>query len=240
MYILEILNFPTEIRLKIYSLLLVSPSPVFLIHLYNNDFWPALLRVNKHIYHEAIALLYSNNRFYFFEISSDGRNSADLTLFIRKIGGNYKLVHHICLEFPKYPLEKGHKPEYVENLEHIQRALPSLKTLEWHNCELYKSGHEPTAEHATENDLALVEQHLKAIPSLEKVIAKFELRPRNSCDKTMEIMRGLGWTIQVKMLPPKKWVSEEDGMEFSDEEDFLAHMIPIWKAERYSGVGVVR
>jgi hypothetical protein len=67
-------GFPTEIRLKIYSELLVDSEPIVfvansspssppLFRSKRDGLYPALLRVNKRAHSEASPLLYSNNRF---------------------------------------------------------------------------------------------------------------------------------------------------------------------------------
>ena len=64
------LGLPLELRLKIYEELL-CPDPTRVYELYHdrygktkwNNIYPAILRVNKEIYHHAINLLYSRNAF---------------------------------------------------------------------------------------------------------------------------------------------------------------------------------
>jgi len=65
-------DLPVEIRLKIYSELLVLPEPIVadygpslppLFRSRRNGLYPAILRANRKVYGEASPLLYSNNRF---------------------------------------------------------------------------------------------------------------------------------------------------------------------------------
>ena len=76
---MHIFDIPSKIRLKIYLELLVLSEPIVFIADYGlcppllfrsqrEGLCPALLRINKMIYHEANTLLYSNNRFQLPEI----------------------------------------------------------------------------------------------------------------------------------------------------------------------------
>jgi hypothetical protein len=77
--VMKFFDFPTEIRLKVYSELLVHQEPIefvaeygpldpCLIRCEGDGLCPAILRVNKKAHSEASPLLYSNNRFEFIYI----------------------------------------------------------------------------------------------------------------------------------------------------------------------------
>jgi hypothetical protein len=86
-------NLPAEIRLGIYSELLVRSEPIVFVAGYGpsslplfrakrDGLCPALLRTNRKLHHEASPLLYSNNRFQFPEI---GTKSAHIAPFLNQI-----------------------------------------------------------------------------------------------------------------------------------------------------------
>ena len=93
-------GFPIEIRLKIYSELLVPSEPIVFVADYgpsspplfrsNRDgLCPALLRVNKKVHSEASPLLYSNNRFRFPDILTSTPSATDsphIAPFLHQIG----------------------------------------------------------------------------------------------------------------------------------------------------------
>lgn len=73
---MNIFDIAPEIRLKIYSELLVLSEPIVFVADYGpsspplfrskrDGLCPALLRINKRMYNEANTLFYSNNRFRF-------------------------------------------------------------------------------------------------------------------------------------------------------------------------------
>jgi hypothetical protein len=81
-------GFVTEIRLKIYSELLVLSEPIVFVADYGppspplfrskrDGLYPALLRVNKKAYREANPLVYSNNRFRFPDIFTSIPSATD-------------------------------------------------------------------------------------------------------------------------------------------------------------------
>jgi hypothetical protein len=109
---------PSEIRLKIYSELLVHSEPIVfvadddgppappLFRSKRDGLCPALLRVNKKVHSEASPLLYSNNRFRFpdiFTSTPSATNSPHIAPFLRQIGSQASLIRHICITFPTDP-----------------------------------------------------------------------------------------------------------------------------------------
>jgi hypothetical protein len=108
----EFFGFPYEIRLNIYSELLVHPEPIVFVADYGpsspplfrskrDGLCPALLRVNKKVHSEASPLLYSNNRFRFPDILTS-TDSAYIAPFLRQIGSQASLIRHICISFPTF------------------------------------------------------------------------------------------------------------------------------------------
>nr|XP_036579702.1 uncharacterized protein CTRU02_10178 [Colletotrichum truncatum]KAF6787382.1 hypothetical protein CTRU02_10178 [Colletotrichum truncatum] len=110
---MDFFDFPLEIRLKIYSEILVQdesvdfetdhgPCNLRLVRLQQAGFSPAVLRVNKKINAEAIPLLYSKNRFRFPDAYISESYDQDVPYvapFLRQIGSNANLLRHICINF---------------------------------------------------------------------------------------------------------------------------------------------
>jgi hypothetical protein len=121
-------SFPTEIRLKIYSELLIHSGPI-VIRLSDGAFYPLkkadlphlcpeVLRVNKKVHSEASALLYSQNCFKFHDFERPDQSTAvytyilrclaqpvylgDRTDFLHQIGSQMSLIRYICIPFPSY------------------------------------------------------------------------------------------------------------------------------------------
>ena len=118
---MSLLNIPAEIRLHIYSELLVRDSPIVfgvyygsrdpnLVRVRKSGLFPALVRVSKMVNREAIPLIYANNCFRFPDAYTAFNPSTDLTSyggdvsyiapFLRQIGANAGLLRHISIDFP--------------------------------------------------------------------------------------------------------------------------------------------
>ncbi|KAI0970838.1 hypothetical protein F4678DRAFT_461967 [Xylaria arbuscula] len=123
-----LLTIPIEIRLRVYSELLVQDGPVHfgaikglrnpsLIRSRRHSLSPALLRVNKAISRETIPLLYSRNRSRFPDAYISNMNTSVepepgsawdtsdgpvpyIGPFLRQIGPNASFLRHICINFP--------------------------------------------------------------------------------------------------------------------------------------------
>jgi hypothetical protein len=103
------LDLPVEIRLQIYSELLIQ-SETIVVPWTSGDWlttntvcvYPEILRVNKKIHSEASPILYSENRFKFpgFRFAAWDDNIAR---FLRAIGTYQgKLIRHVAITFPKF------------------------------------------------------------------------------------------------------------------------------------------
>ncbi|KAH6700683.1 hypothetical protein BKA61DRAFT_207699 [Leptodontidium sp. MPI-SDFR-AT-0119] len=88
-------GLPKEIRLQLYSELLVLPEPIVFVAAYGppspplfrsnrNGLCPALLQVNKQAHSEASSLLYSNTDI--FTSRSSATDSAHIAPFLCQIG----------------------------------------------------------------------------------------------------------------------------------------------------------
>jgi hypothetical protein len=77
----------------------------------------------------------------------------------------------------------------------------------------------PVAEQA----LDLLDARFKAIQSLKEVIVNFQVYSEEDLSDGRMKMRDRGWTIEITKLPPKRWISEDDMVEFDNEEDCDAY-----------------
>lgn len=247
---MNLFDFPAELRLKIYSELLVlpepivfvadsgSPSPLFLSRRYN--LWPALLRVNKKVHDEAISLLYSDNCFQFPDIfirigfGRGGTYGAHMTPFLREIGSQTNLIRRIRMNFPTFEdyssgTARLHEAR-IKNLELIRETCASITTLELslNSCLLnFTDG-------ALDQALDLLDAHLQTISSLKKIVIKAEVIDYDDFSDDLERkMRDCGWTVEVTKLeiPKQAWADDERGIEFDLEEDYLEHMNEMYQQE---------
>ncbi|KAI8948200.1 hypothetical protein F4801DRAFT_469400 [Xylaria longipes] len=238
-------SLPAEIRLQVYSELLVLPEPIVfeadsgppsppLFRSNRDGLCPALLRVNKQVYSEASSLLYSNNRFRFPDIFvsiSSATNSAHIAPFLRQIGSQASLIRYICITIPAflvfYDSQQDrvmfHEP-HIKNLELIRDTCTSITTLEL-------SVPPDPAKYAIDDwpllaaeALDLLNTHLKAIPPLKEIVVNFQIHSdEDLSDDRMKKMRDRGWTVEVTKLPKKLWISIDDRFEFDDEDDCKAY-----------------
>ena len=232
---MHLLDLPLDIRLRIYSELLVQDSPVEFSEVPHGKqcFSPALLRVNKSVNREAIPLLYSNNCFRFSHeyISYNPYKSdvADLAPFLRQIGANASLLRHICINFPNFfrpqksrsvVLSKGH----VQVLQLIRETCRGLRTVEI-LCHVSNSILSLCdVDLAAEMLLALHHGGFKAMPWLKKIVVvceEFDIDQEDMAfrESLMQRMPSCIWSMELKKLPPRTWISDDDMVEFDNYED---------------------
>jgi hypothetical protein len=240
------LDIDTKIRLQIYSELLLPSEPIKFVADFGppspplfrsrrDGLCPAVLRVCRTVYDEAIPLLYSNNRFQFPEVFGSTRSMpthAHIAPFLIQIGLQAKLIHYICIPFPTFdypvPERAGLDEVHVENLELIRKTCTNIKTLELlvpveHRN--YALGNCAIASEA----LDLLNTRIKAMHSLKEIVVNFEEYTKpdpsddtsddSSDDLTTKKMRDIGWTIQITWLPKRTWISIDDRAEFDNEEE---------------------
>lgn len=233
---MDFFNSPKEIRLQIYSELLVHSEPIVFVAHYGPSspplfrsrrisLCPALLRLNTQAYSEASPLLYSNNCFRFTDIWNS-TDSAHIAPFLLQIGPQANLVRHICISFPTFDdfrqssasLHEAH----IKNLELIRETCTSITTLELSlhsDCINRALGDLPFADQA----LDLLDMRFKAILSLKKVIVNFQVYSEDDLSDDQIKMRDRGWTVEITKLPKKKWISVDDRVEFDNEEECKAY-----------------
>ncbi|KAH7327093.1 hypothetical protein BKA65DRAFT_371234, partial [Rhexocercosporidium sp. MPI-PUGE-AT-0058] len=211
---LNFFDLAIEIRLKIYSELLVRSEPIVFVANYGppspplfrtkrEGLCPALLRVNKKVHGEASPLLYSNNRFRFPDIfvsTPSATDSPHVAPFLRQIGSQASLIRHICITFPTFDgfrhdrvmLHEAH----VKNLELIRDTCTSITTLELllpPDSADYTFGDSPSAVKA----LGLLDARFKAILSLKEIIVNFQVYAAEDLSDCRIKMRDWGWTVEV-------------------------------------------
>ena len=238
---MHIFDIPGEIRLKIYSELLVLSEPIVFVADYGppspplfrsrrDGLCPVLLRTKKRMYSEANTLIYSNNRFRFpdiFTSTPSATSSAHIAPFLHQIGSQASHIRHICIPFPTFDytqpdsarLHKAH----IKNLDLVRDTCTSIRTLELlvsPGCANYPLSDSPIAAEA----LYLLDTHFKNVPSLKEIVINFEVYPeQDPSDDLTKKMHDYGWTVKVTELPKKTWISLDDRVEFDNEEDCQAY-----------------
>jgi hypothetical protein len=237
---LSFFEFVIEIRLKIYSELLIHSEPIVFVAdygppsppLFRNQragLCPALLRANKKVYSEASSLLYSNNRFRFPDIfisTPCPTTSPHIAPFLHQIGSQASLIRHVCISFPTFDdirhdramLHEAH----IKNLELIRDTCTSLTTLELllpPDSANYAFDDSPITAEA----LGLLDTRFKAILSLKTIIVNFQVYDAEDRSDDRIKMRDRGWTVEVTKLPKKVWFSDDGRVKFDNEEECEAY-----------------
>lgn len=65
----------------------------------------------------------------------------------------------------------------------------------------------------------------KAIPSLKTIIVNFQAYAAEDVSDYRIKMRDRGWTVEITKLPKKVWISDDDRVEFRNEEDCNAYNV---------------
>lgn len=216
---MDFFELPTEIRLKIYSELLVHnkmivfvvedrPTPKPLFRPKNYGLCPALLRISKRVHREASPLLYSNNSFrlpqVYYPSSSFIKVTICIAQFLRQIGSSQaSLLHRICIDFPSFHDSQLETPrlhkEDVRTLGLVRRKCTTIRILELFHSEVdaYKLSNSKNAAAAIE----VLDARLKAIPSLRKTIISLEVYGEEDPDLVLTSkMHDLGWAVNIIRL----------------------------------------
>lgn len=246
---MDLFAFPVEVRLKIYSQLLVHPP---LINLEKREYplparlWlgesidlcPALLRTSKQVYDEAVPLLYSDNCFHFPEedkATTGYATGTTLAFFLGQIGLLARLLRHVCITLPDRSslLDTQLDEDDVKDLDLIRDVCVGITTLKLSLP--FTSGFPVSTA-----SLDLIDIRLKALPLLRNVIVDVRWYGRESVEASDDEAGDLGgvddwdhpegclaaklrerrWTVQVTKVPPVKEVwTDPDGMVEFDNED---------------------
>jgi hypothetical protein len=206
-------DLPIEIRLKIYSEVLVQPAPIVIgadkpvppQSPRTLSVYPELLRIDKRIHSEASVLLYSKNHFQFHD-GLWASWTAEVVPFLRQIGSQAQFIRHMCMHFPHFHytgfgeiLMDWHD---VKVLEHIRRACKSISTLE-----LFSFG-DPFIDYKSHN-VSVPSEALTArtrtILSLKQiVIVILVCGEKDVSDESITRLRDYGWIVEIRELKPAK------------------------------------
>lgn len=246
---MDLFAFPVEVRLKIYSQLLVHSK---LIHLKKREYplparlWlgeridlcPALLRTSKQVYDEAVSLLYSDNCFHFPEedkATTGYATGTTLAFFLGQIGLLARLLRHVCVTLPNRSTLLGTQlhEDHVKDLDLIRDACVGITTLELSLP--FTSGFPVSMA-----SLDLIDTRLKALRPLQNVIVNVRWYGGESVEASDDEagdlsgvddwnhpegylavkLREHGWTVQITKVPPVKEVwTDPDGRIEFDNED---------------------
>ncbi|KAK8112954.1 hypothetical protein PG984_013480 [Apiospora sp. TS-2023a] len=174
---MNFLDLPTEIRLKIYTYLLIAQEPICFYDGFE-ALCPELLRTCKQIFLEASPALYSDNKFQLIlDLDKDLSAAAP---FLEELGSQTHLIRSISIKlttfntgvhFPNNALTLN-KTDTAE-LDAIRVMCPSITTLEFllddahpiSDCLITSSWSPNTHDHFQALSL-----YLQTFPLLEKVI----------------------------------------------------------------------
>ncbi|KAF3917563.1 hypothetical protein AA313_de0202744 [Arthrobotrys entomopaga] len=208
-------DLPTEIRLAIYSELLILPEPIkfvadrgrtlpplMLFRSRRDGLYPAILRTNRKAYGEASPLLYSDNSFWFpevFDSMPSASMHAHIAPFLTQIGVQARLLRHICIPFPAstYPIVANTDlhPAHTRVIELLRQTCTNIETLELFVPDehgIYELQHSPSAL-AIER-LNIINTHLRTIRSLKSIIVNLEQYPESEpSDDLTKILKEMGW-----------------------------------------------
>ena len=176
---MELFAFPIEVRLQIYSDLLVYPESVDPLSadwrcdwLSHGALCPAILRTSKRVYGEAVGVLYSSNHFEFLQ-GDQPRTAftASWRLFLERIGTGAGFIRRVTIDFPA-PLIEGYGNEEAlqkirfDNLDLLRDGCPGITELKL--LLLLRS----LTEIPPAGALDLISTRLEALPSLRKVLVR--------------------------------------------------------------------
>lgn len=220
-------DLPAEIRLKVYSELLVLEEPIPLAVEYG-DSWravrrrhrgdglcPALLHLNKKTHDEASPILYSRNTFRFPDLLRNIGHKTQVVhtgVFLAQIGSNATLIRHITLPCPPNVVERDSSgffrlpAGYIRNLEVIRDTCTSLSIIRL-TMPMYVNivfAEWPIAA----NLLDLLSPHLGEMSSVEDIVIELVLFDKIKNPKVdvnrgplLKNIRDRGWTVQVTYAP---------------------------------------
>jgi hypothetical protein len=237
---MSLLSLPKELRLQIFSELLVDPEPIVfvanwgrrsrpLIRYKKDGLCPAILRLNKQTHSEASPLLYASNRFRFSDnLMSRFTKSAEIAAFFCENGFQASLIRYICITLSNLvygddQIRFEFQEEYAKNLEFIRDTCIGITTLELSippDCASNVLRDSPFTAEA----LNLLDIHFKAMLPPKDIIVSIQVYGEEDPDNDqMKKMRDRGWTVEVTEIPKPTWISIDDRVEFDNEEDCNAY-----------------
>ncbi|KAI1273006.1 hypothetical protein F5Y07DRAFT_277586 [Xylaria sp. FL0933] len=226
---MDFFNFPPEIRLKIYSEVLIQDdtvefratyggrSPGF-YRLQRQGLSPAVLRTCKTMNAEALPLLYSGNCFGFPDsYTSTGPATAVssyydvpyIAPFLQQISSNTPLLRHITINFPPSLISfrgPALHEEHIRIFQLIQTKCTHLKTIEILALEGGLAHWEVNT--VAEMLKMLDDSGLEAISSLKKILmvcGEYEIGEKVNAfyEHLVERLPSSKWCIELKKIPPR-------------------------------------
>jgi hypothetical protein len=201
---IQFFDLPIEIRLKIYSEILVQSATVVINTFKHTKIrvYAELLRVNKRVHSEASPLLYSKNRFEIHQLGG----TVEVAQFLRQIGTRARFIRHVRIDFPKFRYNRCRATQIAlstrgrNELELIRDTFTSLTTLELYSirgpliCDQLGLVCDLSIQTQA---LDLVEMHTKAIPSLKRVVVlMYVWHKKDQSAELMNRMHDYGWTVE--------------------------------------------
>ncbi|KIH87515.1 hypothetical protein SPBR_05205 [Sporothrix brasiliensis 5110] len=192
---MDFFHLPVEIRLQIYSELLVHRGTITFHDASNRvkgdrvctderiHLDPTVLRANKRIHSEAISLLYSDNHYRFVNC---------LVTFVEQVGNQAHLLRHVVVDFPNYMRISHRQPDHswryeeilhLDEIYFLQRACPGITTLGLSLDFGLSNLFSPDTRLVTQG-LDLIHTQLKELSSLSKVTVHLHLIGCDSDDDT--------------------------------------------------------
>ncbi|KAI4252464.1 MAG: hypothetical protein LQ352_004275 [Teloschistes flavicans] len=199
-------TIPAEIRLQIYSELLVRSEPIVFIADYG--------RVNRMMRREASPLLYSSNCFRFPAIYPDWPEETTAHIaFLDQIGSQARLIRRISMallalgypptasnEFDEADIEQLEAD--VKALELIRDACTGIQTFE---LLLPGWGIALNCSANAKEALTILDTRLKSFPSLQEITVNLDLAADEHLnDDVLETMHRYGWIVKLRELPKRR------------------------------------
>jgi hypothetical protein len=211
------LNLPSELRNKIFELVLVRQAPIPPWNDWDRleEFTVGLLRANRTVLSEASSIFYAQNH---FDLTMG--TTTDILSFFEQIGSNNAAcIRHICVEFPTFRcLELGKvslSEDSISVLASIHNYCTNLSTIttdlgSTHSMEVDLDALDDPS--VVSEALKLVHACFKAISSTSEIIV--EVYKDGPSDHIRNTMKSHGWTINTT-----EYDEEEDwrGRGLSDE-----------------------
>jgi hypothetical protein len=202
-------DLPKSIRNDIYEKVLAVPHPLYLFQEPNSRVeafapekpsrWLAILLTNRQICHEASVILYGTNHFHLVDTTQ--QQLGLLRSFLDCIGSvNTASLSHLCINFPVLEEVDGQvgevklRDDSLGSLKLLREKCTTLSTLEIlvHNkCNSVFRRTDGSLHKA----LLLIDEQLKAISSLEKIIVRVVACDGVPTTLAKNIMQGLGWVL---------------------------------------------
>lgn len=219
---MNLFELPAEIRLKIYSYLLLLPVPVLIVQDFANrepdkplappHIWAGqrhrahfgILRVSKTAYAECAPFLYAKNKFEFADTYyglPGATNIACLSQFLDRIGPHAAEIQHICMSLPdgRYDFTKknGLYQEHRTNFALIKSTCFALRILEMSHHKLSRQGILDDSPYANEL-LDSINVCITEITSLKQVILNISVYMWHTIkESVLDRLRNYGWVIHV-------------------------------------------